>query len=60
MSAITLKIVTMTWECGLVEEHVKEPKYRTVVIAPTIVIITLAMAEMMALIPRPIAEKMEP
>ena len=29
-------------------------------IAPTIVIITLAMAEMMALIPRPIAEKIEP
>jgi hypothetical protein len=30
------------------------------VIAPTMVIITLAMAEMMALIPRPIAEKIEP
>lgn len=32
----------------------------TVVIAPTIVIITLAIAEMMALMPRPIAEKIEP
>jgi len=32
----------------------------TLVIAPTIAIITLAMAEIMALMPRPIAEKIEP
>ncbi|KAF9467590.1 hypothetical protein BDZ94DRAFT_1248486 [Collybia nuda] len=32
----------------------------TVVIAPTIAIITPAMADMTALIPRPIAEKIEP
>ena len=29
-------------------------------IAPTIVMMTLAIAEMMALMPRPIAEKIEP
>jgi hypothetical protein len=32
----------------------------TVVIAPTIVMITFAMADIMALIPPPIAEKIEP
>jgi hypothetical protein len=33
---------------------------RTVVMAPTMVIITFAIAEMIALMPRPIALKMEP
>jgi hypothetical protein len=33
---------------------------RTVVIAPIMAMITLAMAEMMELIPRPMAETIEP
>ena len=58
MSVMTSKIVTIT--CREFSVNIREHDILTVVIAPTIVMITVAIEEMIALIPRPIAEKIDP
>jgi N-dimethylarginine dimethylaminohydrolase len=61
ISAITLKIVTITYTDDQIPEGTQGlSKRHTVVIALTIAINTEAMAEMIALMPLPIAEKIEP
>lgn len=62
MSTITSNIVTIIYSPISIIHLFEIQRYEmlTVVMTPTIVIITLAMADMMALMPRPIAEKMEP
>lgn len=62
MSIMTSKIVTMICEGGGREKWRGNAgdKIRTVVMTLTMVMITLAIAPMMALMPRPMAENIEP
>jgi hypothetical protein len=58
---MTSNIVTMTCRIAIMSDTDHQERLRhTVVIAPTMVITTPAMADMTALIPLPIAENIEP